>query len=167
MRRLARHLFTLYSAVSLLLCLATCVHWVESYLLLSRTWATFGDTLVLVRHDPGNCDIQVARGDGKEGGIGPPPGLPDPRYLQIGPVAVQWGITQHPHSAGIWRSTYLTRVTTPYSLPAAIFGVPPAIWVYRRHRVGLRRRAGCCLACGYDLRATPDRCPECGTTAAR
>ncbi len=36
---------------------------------------------------------------------------------------------------------------------------------YLVSRIACRKRfaAGCCIQCGYDLRASKDRCPECGT----
>jgi hypothetical protein len=39
--------------------------------------------------------------------------------------------------------------------------------VWLSSRKARRLAANCCQACGYDLRATKDRCPECGTTVPK
>src|SRR5438874_680071 len=52
---------------------------------------------------------------------------------------------------------------------AAVVGATsllPLVWIgnqtVRRIRVTRRKAEGFCAGCGYDLRATPFRCPECG-----
>lgn len=53
----------------------------------------------------------------------------------------------------------------PCWMGVLVFGVMPAwrgvVWSRERRRRALRRQ-GRCIRCGYDLRATPGRCPECG-----
>lgn len=51
-------------------------------------------------------------------------------------------------------------VVIPHCAMVAVLSVIPAIWLWRRRA---RYIPGTCAQCGYDLRATPERCPECGT----
>jgi hypothetical protein len=45
-------------------------------------------------------------------------------------------------------------------------GFIPAVFILKRaKRLRSRILEGRCLACGYDLRASPGRCPECGAVA--
>jgi hypothetical protein len=45
-------------------------------------------------------------------------------------------------------------------------GVLPVLWLSAWDRRRRLAREGRCVQCGYDLRAGPDRCPECGRVVA-
>jgi hypothetical protein len=57
-------------------------------------------------------------------------------------------------------------VSAPCWMPVALFGALPAVAVVRSlaRSATVRRRLKyhLCPTCGYDLRASPGRCPECG-----
>jgi hypothetical protein len=62
--------------------------------------------------------------------------------------------------------SYLKDLYVPYWLLTTLtLALPLGCTVshIRRQTATRRHRAGLCPTCGYDLRATPTRCPECGT----
>jgi hypothetical protein len=56
-------------------------------------------------------------------------------------------------------------VSVPYWSLATTMTIILLAMLQRRLRARQRHREGLCPVCGYDLRATPDRCPECGAEA--
>jgi hypothetical protein len=61
---------------------------------------------------------------------------------------------------GVW-------VVFSHWFAATMFGIAPLVWIAIYWRGRQRAASGLCVGCGYDLRATPGRCPECGTVQAK
>jgi hypothetical protein len=57
-------------------------------------------------------------------------------------------------------------VVVPHLWLVALFAVLPLGRLVRRRRSARATRKGVCRVCGYDLRTTPERCPECGHMTA-
>ena len=59
-------------------------------------------------------------------------------------------------------TSYVTEASVPAWFVVTLFAIPFSVRLVRYARSHLRKKPGHCPACGYDVRATPRRCSECG-----
>ncbi len=158
-----RKLFTLAGAASLVLCLAAAVMWVRS----TRRGDVFtapGRHKLVVRSQPGLIMVNVY-----PGAVGDEKGWrheawPYPagwsRWSPLGPR--WWDRLGFGHYVGWTERQRVHSLVFPYYFVVLVTGVLAGQFLVQRLRAQRRPCTGRCHHCGYDLRATPERCPECG-----
>jgi hypothetical protein len=159
-----RRLFNLAAAVSLVMMLAVVALWVRSY------WKF--DSITALNERGFYSDVWSEHGKLRFGwlsgglrGQDPDSGLRWFRYSRDADPAVRAeGSKQfHYSSRDFGRNGHATNLVLPYWFVALFTAPLPASWIFKRQRAPRRDGPRRCAVCGYDLRATPDRCPECGT----
>ena len=162
-----RYLPKLASGLSLLLFAALAVVWVRSYLSGDKVGYRVGGTK---REEISlSCfSGQLARsrsvadvtGPAERGWFRDPREPHRPGYDMGGGFAgFEYRRVAHP---GRW----LWEFRAPMWAVAGVLAAAPILQVARWGR-GRTSAGKLCPTCGYDLRATPERCPECGTIPAR
>ncbi|HYE17787.1 MAG TPA: hypothetical protein VEA69_05045 [Tepidisphaeraceae bacterium] len=167
-------------ALSTLLCLAACTMWVRSHLVADLwRWAdAAGKTVRLstVRSSAGEVTLVDSNLELAEPAPGITTGVVHTTDDADGALVFDLIRASSPRSMwerlGFAYSVHQSRdgsstrvVNAPYWSVAAATALLPAIGLLgflRRRRAARRRLANRCAECGYDLRASPDRCPECG-----
>jgi hypothetical protein len=92
---------------------------------------------------------------------------PGPTWA-IGHVVNRWqGQSNFFSAGGISSQTRCDVFYAPLGLLSALLAVTPTAWVICRIRMKKWVLKGLCPKCGYDLRASVTRCPECGTAISR
>src|SRR3954447_5637347 len=161
-------LFTATSAVSLMLCVATVWLWVRSHHACAdqigwgRERQAGGDYVAWgVQSEAGLLIFSVMDVPRRSGGAYAG------RYWHE--MFLQPGRRMPPAFTTTVRGGPATGLVLPHWAVAITTGLPVAVWLagaYRRRVSRSRSSRGLCPSCGYDLRATRERCPECGAVPA-
>ena len=178
-----RRLLNLLTTLSLLLCVAVVALWVRSYFVwemvaldthgrndeyLTRTRCSLGSVY-------GRLDLKVKTNRDPAALVSAPADVGVARWRYAGNAAgtmeiFGWwethrffAVEDYTGTAGQTESTRFFFV--PYWALVLLFSIAPIQSAWRHRRRKRHNGAGFCPSCGYDLRATPDRCPECGTAA--
>ena len=174
MRRLLRCLFAFSSVLSALLCIVVCVLWVRSYGILDEHTRVLRSTAWRTHSDDGAIHFaRLSMLPNEHGHTAP---FAVTRVAADRGLGFGFAMIREPHRAlPNWEeqvahvdAIFLLRI--PHWAAAVLFALAPAAWMWgaiRRRRARNRTRSGSCPACGYDLRASPDRCPECGADSPR
>ena len=86
---------------------------------------------------------------------------PDSYFGEV-PLWLGFGRKDDSPTTDLGRTAVQHHAVAPACPGPVALAMLPVLWMVQTMRRRRRAQTGCCLACGYDLRATPERCPECG-----